>query len=166
MIRSDLDDRIEENTWETNPYRIIQCSRVMNCLCAHDRVILIFISLVVKHRGQINTEITFEWVHKKFVKRVHMNYFISYTTHETISDDENCDPHTSLPFSAPFCLCSVNDVTIERWWRNNYPHKCDATKWQVISNSLYIDFIHGDIHGWSCKNNFCLDHTHRVHSTL
>ena len=121
MIRSDLDDRIEENTWETNPYRIIQCSRVMNCLCAHDRVILMLISLVAKHRGQINTKITFEWVHKKFVKRVHMYYFISYTTHETISDDENCDPHTSLPFSASFVYVllmtsqsNVDDVTITR----------------------------------------------------
>ena len=45
------------------------------------------------------------------------------------------------------------------WWRHNrlamtsqWPDNCDANTWQVISNSLDIDFIHGDIHGRSCKN--------------
>ena len=44
------------------------------------------------------------------------------------------------------------------WWRHNrlamtsqWPDNCDANTWQVISNSLDIDFIHGDIHGRSCK---------------
>ena len=32
-------------------------------------------------------------------------------------------------------------------WPDNY----DANTWQVISNSLDIDFIHGNIHGRSCK---------------
>ena len=46
------------------------------------------------------------------------------------------------------------------WWRHNrllmtslLPDNCDATTWQVISNSLDIDFIHGDIHDRSCKEN-------------
>ena len=45
------------------------------------------------------------------------------------------------------------------WWRHNglamtsqWPDNCDTNTWQVISNSLDIDFIHGDIHGRSCKN--------------
>ena len=45
------------------------------------------------------------------------------------------------------------------WWRHNrlamtsqWPGNCDANTWQVISNSLDIDYIHGDIHGRSCKN--------------
>ena len=45
------------------------------------------------------------------------------------------------------------------WWHHNrllmasqWPDHCDAIKWIMISNSLNIDFIHGDIHGWSCKN--------------
>ena len=45
------------------------------------------------------------------------------------------------------------------WWRLNrlamtspWPDNCDANTWQVISNSLDIDFIHGNIHGRSCKN--------------
>ena len=44
------------------------------------------------------------------------------------------------------------------WWCHNplammsqWPDNCDVDTWQVISNSLDIDFIHGDIHGRSCK---------------
>ena len=44
------------------------------------------------------------------------------------------------------------------WWRHKqllmtsqWPDNCDAIMWIVISNSLYIDFIHNDIQGWSCK---------------
>ena len=46
------------------------------------------------------------------------------------------------------------------WWRHNrlamtsqWPDNCDANTWQMICNSLDIDFFHGDIHGRSCKNN-------------
>ena len=48
------------------------------------------------------------------------------------------------------------------WWRHNrlemtsqWPDHCDADTWQVISNSLYIDFIHSDIHDRSCKKIRC-----------
>ena len=44
------------------------------------------------------------------------------------------------------------------WWRHNrlamtsqLPHNFDANTWQVISNSLENDFIHGNIHHRSCK---------------
>ena len=44
------------------------------------------------------------------------------------------------------------------WWRHNrllmtsqWPDNCDATTWVMISTSLDIDFIHGDVHGRSCK---------------
>ena len=47
------------------------------------------------------------------------------------------------------------------WWRHNrvamtsqWPENCDANTWQVISNPLDIDFIHGDIHSRSCKKLF------------
>ena len=43
------------------------------------------------------------------------------------------------------------------WWRHNrllmtsqWPDNCHAITWVVISNSLDIDFIHGDIHGRLC----------------
>ena len=42
------------------------------------------------------------------------------------------------------------------WWRHNRlpmtSQLNDAVTWIMISNSLNIDFIHGDIHGRSCKN--------------
>ena len=44
------------------------------------------------------------------------------------------------------------------WWRHNrllmtsqWPDSFDAITWIVISSSLDIDFIHGDIHDRSCK---------------
>ena len=36
---------------------------------------------------------------------------------------------------------------------SQWPDNCNANTWQVISNSLDIDFIHGDIHGRPCKND-------------
>ena len=33
------------------------------------------------------------------------------------------------------------------------PGKCDVSMWKVISNLLDINFIHGDIQGWSFKKN-------------
>ena len=55
-------------------------------------------------------------------------------------------PHVSLTrFS--FCLWRHNRLLITSQW----PDNCDAITWIVISNSLDIDFIHGDIHGRSCK---------------
>ena len=39
---------------------------------------------------------------------------------------------------------------------SQWPDNCDDNTWQVISNSLDIDFIHGDIHGRSCKNSTSL----------
>ena len=43
------------------------------------------------------------------------------------------------------------------WWRpgwllmtSQWPDNCDTITWKDISNSLDIDFIHGNIHGWSC----------------
>ena len=35
---------------------------------------------------------------------------------------------------------------------SQWPDHCDEITWEVISNSLDIDFIHGDIHGQSRKN--------------
>ena len=46
-----------------------------------------------------------------------------------------------------FCWKRHNRLAMASQW----PDNCDANTWQVISNSLDIDFIHGDIHGRSCK---------------
>ena len=42
------------------------------------------------------------------------------------------------------------DINIKITLESQLPDNCDANTWQAISNSLDIDFIHGDIHGRSC----------------
>ena len=57
---------------------------------------------------------------------------------------------------------SLHIVSLPRfsfcWWRHNrllmmsqWPDNCDTITWIVISNLVDIDFIHGNIHGQSCK---------------
>ena len=80
-------------------------------------------------------------------------YIILFLTrhNESINDDKNDDLYTSSRVSlARFSFC---------WWRHQnrllmtsqWPGNCGAITWIVITNSLDIDFIHGDIHGRSCK---------------
>ena len=79
-------------------------------------------------------------------------YIILFLTrhNESINDYKNDEFYTSSRVAlARFSFC---------WWRHNrllmtsqWPDNCDAITWIVISNSLDIDFIHGDIHGRSCK---------------
>ena len=53
---------------------------------------------------------------------------------------------------------SLAQFTFCRWHHNRWmmtppwPDKCDAFTWKVISKSLDIDFIHGDINDRPCKN--------------
>ena len=99
---------------------------------------------------EINAKIRLGWAHKQFVKRV---YTLSYFLHNIMNPKMTLKTriftqHPRVSF-ARFTLC---------WWCHNqlamtsqWPENCDANTWQVISKSLDIDFIHGDIHGWSCK---------------
>ena len=50
-----------------------------------------------------------------------------------------------------FGLGSADDVTIDYWWRSQWPDNCDMNVWKVITNLLHIDFIHSNIHSQSCK---------------
>ena len=82
-------------------------------------------------------------------------YIILFLTrhNESINDYKNDEFYTSSRVAlARFSFC---------WWRHNrllmtsqWPGNCDAITWIVISNSLDIDFIHGDIHGRSCKKSY------------
>ena len=56
-------------------------------------------------------------------------------------------PRVSLA-RCPFCRWRHNRSLMMSQW----PDNCDAVTWKVISNSLDIDFIYGDIHGRTCKN--------------
>ena len=113
------------------------CTRLKNCFSAHERVILVFISRVSAET--VGHEST---------------YIISFLTqyNEPTNDDKNDDLYTSSPcLILRFLFC---------WWRHNrlpmtsqWPDNCDAITWKVISNSIDIDFIHGDSHDRSCKKH-------------
>ena len=118
-----------------------------NCLCAHEMDILMFISY---HNYQNNTRVS------AWTVRHESAYSMSYLTrhNESINDDKNDNLHTSSPCltRARFKFC---------WWRHNrllmasqWAENSDASTWQVITNSLDIDFIHSDIHGRSCKKEW------------
>ena len=79
-------------------------------------------------------------------------YIILFLTRHNKSINEykttSCT-HRSCVSLARFSFC---------WWSHNrllmrsqWPDDCDAIAWIMISNSLDIDYIHGDIHG-QCKN--------------
>ena len=99
---------------------------------------------------EISTKITLEWAQKQFVMRIHtLFYFLHDITnpHMTIKTTIFTHrPRVSLVRSL-FCRWRHNRLLMTSQQRNN----CDAITRIVISNSLEIDFIHGDIHGRSCK---------------
>ena len=102
---------------------------------------------VNKHK--INTRVSAETV------RHESTYIILFLTrhNESINDDKNDDLYTSSRVSlAQLSFC---------WWRHyrllmtsQLQDNCDVITWISISISLDIDFIHGDIHGRSCKKLF------------
>ena len=107
---------------------------------------------------EIITKITLEWAHKQFVTRVHtLFYFLHDITNPKMTPKTRifaCHPHVSL---ARFTFCSWRHTRLAM--TSQWPDICDANTWQVISNSLDIDFIHGDIHGRSCKKWYnCSSH--------
>ena len=57
-------------------------------------------------------------------------------------------PRVSL-YRFSFCRWRHNRLLITSQWPNN----CDTLTWIVISNSLDVDFIHGDINSRSCTKN-------------
>ena len=95
-------------------------------------------------------KITLEWTQRQFVTRVHT---LSYTLHDitnvSMTIKTTIFTHRPRVSLVRFSFC---------WWRHNWllmtsqwPDNCDSVTYIVISNSLDIDFIHGDIHGRSCK---------------
>ena len=90
------------------------------------------------------------WAQKKFVTRVHtLSYFLHDVTNPQMTIKMTIFSHHPRVSLARFSFCwwCHNRLLIMSQWSDN----CDAIKWIVISNSLDIDFIHGDIHGRSCK---------------
>ena len=87
-------------------------------------------------------------------KSTHIILFL--TRHnESINDAKKEDLHTSSPCltRSLYVLLMTSQMTHNRLaMTSQWPDNYDANTWQVISNSLDIDFIHYDIHGRSCKN--------------
>ena len=124
------------------------CTRVRNCFSAHERVILVLISRVAKQLGKYQNS---TWVSGETVCNSSTYIILFLTRHnESINDDKNnIFTHRPCVSLAPFSFC---------WWHHNqllmtsqWPNNCDEIKWIVISNSLDMDFIHGEIQGRLCK---------------
>ena len=104
----------------------------------------------LRSNDAINTKRTLRWARKQFVTRVHtLFYFFHEKTNPSMTTETMIFTHRPRISLARFSFC---------WWRHNrllmtskWPDNCDAITGIVISNSLDIDFIHGDIHGRSCK---------------
>ena len=102
---------------------------------------------------EINTKITPEWAQKQFVTRVQtLSYFLRDITNPWTTIKTTIFTHHHRVSLALLSLCR---------WRHNrllmvsqWPDNCYAITWIVISNSLDIYFIHGDIHGRSCNKIF------------
>ena len=96
--------------------------------------------------GEINTKITLEWAKKWFLTRVHtLFHFLHDITNRRMTIKATSFTHRPRVSLAQFSFCWWRS---ELQWTNNY---CGAITSIVISNSLDIDFIHGDIHGRSCQ---------------
>ena len=89
---------------------------------------------------EINNKITLEWAHEQLVARVHTLFH--FLQNEYI--------HDIVPVSHLLGLRSADDVTIDWWWLHNN-QKIVTRAREVISDSLDIDFIHGNIQDRSCK---------------
>ena len=99
------------------------------------------------NKHQNNARVSPQTVHQ----RVHtLFYFLHDITNAEITIKTTIFTHRPRISLAQFSLLitsqSIADLMTSQW-----PDKCDAITWIVISNSLDIDFIHGDIHGRSCK---------------
>ena len=80
------------------------------------------------------------------------------TWHNECSNDEKMAifphrPHVSLAHFTVCCWCHKQLLMATQW-----PDNCDVSTWQVISNSIDIDFSHGNIHGQSWKKQQILYH--------
>ena len=104
---------------------------------------------------KMNTHQNNTWVHKQCVTTVYIYiYIILFLTWHTIFIGMAIKRWSSYinVVSSYLCLRSAGDVTMYCWWRQKAitrPDKWDASTWKSISNSLYVDFIEGHMHGRS-----------------
>ena len=99
-------------------------TQVANSVCAHERVILVFISRV----AQITS------LSASTVRRV-STYIILFLTryNESIIDDNNDDLYID-PISHSLFLHSADDVTMDWWWRH---YDQTILSWRPFKNICY-----------------------------
>ena len=104
---------------------------------------------LLRNSGNKHQENT--WVSAETVRHESTYTILFLTRHkESINDDKNDYLYTSSPCLTHLVfvpLMTSQSIVMTSQW----PDSCDANMWIVISNSLDIDFIYGDFHGWSCK---------------
>ena len=128
------------------------CTRVANCFCILERVILVIISRVPElcsnegNKHQNNT-----WESAETVRHESTYIILFLTQHSESINDAKMRIFTHHP-----CVSLARCTFC--WWRHirlamtsQWPDNCDTNTWQVISNSFDIDFIHSDIHGRLCR---------------
>ena len=118
-------------------------TRGADCLCTQVVVIVVF--------TKINTKNNTRWMNIQFVTSVrtlfdflHDIMTIRQVTIKTMIFTHRPQCLTRSVYILLMTPQSIDDVTMTRQF--------DATTWIVISNSLDIDFIHGDIRDRSHKN--------------
>ena len=107
------------------------CTRMTNCFSAHEWYFGVYFR-------------SCEWAHKQFVTRVHtLFYFLHDIMNPFMTIKPTIFTHRPCVSLAQFSVC---------WWRHNqflmmsqWSDNCDMITCIVISNSVDIDFTHGDI---------------------
>ena len=102
--------------------------------------------------GEINTKITVEWALKQFVTRVHNWYIILFLTWHNEINESDDDKNNNLYTLSP---CLTRTVFVLMMMSQSIADDVTIVTWILIhvSNSLDIDFIHGDNHGWLGKKH-------------
>ena len=105
------------------------------------------------NKHQNNTWVSTETVHHE---STYIILFLAWHN-KSINDNRHVELYRSSPCLTRLVFRSVDNVTIDCWWCHNDQTIFDLITWRVISNSLNINFIYGDILGQLCKKRCYLD---------
>ena len=111
-----------------------------NCLCTHENVILVFISLVAKQRVKKNSKITLEWVHKQLDMTVHT---LLYFWHDIMDpytmikrQSSHINPISLFLSSTPVLTVSIDVVFILSILKTFILYADDTTLFSTIKYSI------------------------------
>ena len=119
---------------------VLQCELLCDSLGSYCCVFPWVDKGVNKHQN--NTQVS-TWTARR--KRTSIILFLK--VHNEFINDHKINTSPCITPSVYHLITSqsiFDDVTM--------PNSCDTSKWTVLSNSFYIDFIDRDVHGRSWKN--------------